>query len=78
METTYHCIFCGKPIEPEPCEITINNKRIKGYVFECSNQYCEAIYSAQFKSIQVNIYRASSNPDINWLRNEEYISHADM
>jgi hypothetical protein len=66
-----HCIFCGKPIEPEPSIIKDSRgMNVKGYTFQCDNEYCEAIYSSQYMTIHIDIYRSSTNPDINWLRNE--------
>lgn len=58
------CVFCGEPIEPEPCFLTngCEKKKITGYVFQCGNLDCEAIYESDVKNPFFRIY----NKPITW------------
>ena len=58
MSRKIYCVFCGAPIEPEPCMIANGNEKNAqtGYLFQCENLDCEAIYESNVKNPFFKIY----------------------
>lgn len=42
----YFCIFCGEMITPEESLIPGKTKDRNGYLFQCENEICQAIYES--------------------------------